>query len=133
MYNFISQCISCCRTEARREAREREEWSAALLERVIMNLEELMMRLMKGELGYFAYSGAVEASGERQLECPICLEPFVHGAACGEVPACRHLFHRECIDPWMNTNSTCPVCRVYIMRGSVPLSAAEDTNRRGGG
>jgi hypothetical protein len=127
MYNFISQCISCCRTEARRE---REETDAAFLERLTMHLEELR-RLVKEELGYFPYSGDVE----RQLECPICLEAFVHGAACGEVPACRHLFHQECIDPWTNINSTCPVCRVSIMpvRGRNHLSAAEDTNRRGGG
>jgi hypothetical protein len=76
------------------------------------------------ELGYFPYSSAV-APGERQLECPICLEAFVHGAACGEVPACRHLFHQECIAPWMKCSSTCPVCRADIVPGSAPLSAAE--------
>ncbi|KAM0879425.1 hypothetical protein ACQ4PT_034238 [Festuca glaucescens] len=85
------------------------------------------MPVVKKELGYFPYSVAVEASapGERQLECPICLEAFVHGAACGEVPACRHLFHRECIASWMRSSSTCPVCRADIVPGSAPLSAED--------
>ncbi|KAK1698433.1 hypothetical protein QYE76_015249 [Lolium multiflorum] len=90
---------------------EGEEENTAALERPAMVLEQARrlaatMPVVKKELGYFPYSAAVEASapGERQLECPICLEAFVHGAACGEVPACRHLFHRE----------------------SEPLSAAED-------
>jgi hypothetical protein len=43
-------------------------------------------RVVKKELGYFPYSAAVEASGER-LVCAICLEVFLHGAACSEVPA----------------------------------------------
>jgi hypothetical protein len=85
----------------------------------------------KKELGYFPYSAAVEggrgrASGESQLVCPICLEVLVHGAICSEVPACRHLFHRDCIALWMRSKSTCPLCRVRIMPGSEPLSAAEE-------
>jgi hypothetical protein len=24
---------------------------------------------------------------------------------------CRHIFHSKCINQWLNTNSTCPICR----------------------
>ncbi|KAM0826575.1 hypothetical protein ACQ4PT_068781 [Festuca glaucescens] len=88
--------------------------------------------LKKKKLGCFPYSAAVEggtrAAWERQLECAICLEAFVHGATCSEVPACRHLFHRECIETWMRSKNTvsCPLCRAHIVPGSEPLSAAED-------
>jgi hypothetical protein len=62
--------------------------------------------VVRKKLGHFPYSAAAAeagrgAPGERQLECAICLEMFVHGAECSEVPACRHLFHHECIDKWM--------------------------------
>jgi hypothetical protein len=87
----------------------------------------------KKKLGYFPYYAALEggtrAAGERQPECAICLEAFVHGATCSEVPACRHLFHQGCIETWMRSKNTvsCPLCRAHISSGSEePLSAAED-------
>jgi hypothetical protein len=85
--------------------------------------------VVEKELGNFPYAGAVEASEQRVLVCPICLEAFVRGAACSEVPACRHLFHRDCIGAWMKKGSrTCPLCRALIVPGSERLSSlpAED-------
>nr|XP_051221928.1 E3 ubiquitin-protein ligase Os03g0188200-like [Lolium perenne] len=89
-------------------------------------VEQTMRLVAKKELGYFPYAGAVEAAGQR-LVCGICLEEFVRWAACSEVPACRHVFHRDCIGAWMkNSKSTCPLCRALIVPGSERLSAAED-------
>ena len=80
------------------------------------------------ELRYFPYSAAAVECGGRAASrvCVICMEPFVHGAACSEVPACRHLFHRDCIALWTRNKSTCPLCRATIVLGSQRLSAAED-------
>ena len=27
------------------------------------------------------------------------------------LPNCKHMFHVECIDMWLNSNTTCPICR----------------------
>jgi hypothetical protein len=114
---YIIRCV-----ERRREAEERDAADLAVEQFWRLAAEErLALAVKKKKLGYFPYSAAV-ASGETQLECAICLEAFVDGARCSEVPACRHLFHQECIEKSMRRTSTCPLCRADIE----PLSAAED-------
>jgi hypothetical protein len=115
---FLVWC--CSESDIRRE--EGRNAAAAALERLVVVQGQTRASapapIVRKELGYFPYSTAVEASGER-LVCPICLEAFVRGAACSEVPACQHLFHRDCIGMWMkNGKSTCPLCRAVIVPGS---------------
>ncbi|KAI4967347.1 hypothetical protein ZWY2020_028353 [Hordeum vulgare] len=83
------------------------------------------------QLAYFSYPAGTEADGGKRtarasvVVCAICLEALVGGAECSEVPACRHVFHRGCLVPWMKSNSTCPLCRRPVVPGSSqPLSAA---------
>jgi len=45
--------------------------------------------------------------------CSICLE------ALAEQPkklSCGHNFHSHCIDPWLTTNITCPLCRKKVAK-----------------
>lgn len=47
--------------------------------------------------------------------CSICQEPCLpEGPICRRINHCGHLFHRECIDVWFQTHSTCPMCRYDI-------------------
>jgi hypothetical protein len=119
----FSLCLFCRWSH---DARREERRAAALAQLGVLAAAAPAVPVVKKELGYFPYSAAVEASGER-LVCAICLEVFLHGAACSEVPACRHFFHRDCIGIWMkNGKSDCPLCRALIVPGSERLSAAED-------
>lgn len=45
------------------------------------------------------------------VECAICLNEFDDGEALRLMPACSHAFHADCIDVWLSSRSTCPVCR----------------------
>ena len=49
----------------------------------------------------------------RKDECPICLAPFEnHDRVCESNNSdCRHVFHEECLTPWLVNHNRCPVCR----------------------
>jgi len=45
--------------------------------------------------------------------CAICLEECSSSLQQQILP-CMHKFHRDCIDRWMQTQTTCPECRTPI-------------------
>ena len=48
--------------------------------------------------------------------CAICIDKFKEEDVCRELK-CQHLFHKDCIDHWLDTNIKCPVCRMETGRG----------------
>ncbi|PIM98308.1 hypothetical protein CDL12_29213 [Handroanthus impetiginosus] len=44
-------------------------------------------------------------------DCPICLSEFFETETVKLIPYCSHVFHPRCIDTWLETHLTCPVCR----------------------
>lgn len=56
----------------------------------------------------------VYSSASGKLECPVCLEDFKEEDKGRVLPVCEHYFHMECVDLWLMSNSTCPVCRSVV-------------------
>ncbi|KAK1610383.1 hypothetical protein QYE76_034056 [Lolium multiflorum] len=50
-------------------------------------------------------------AGEEAATCSVCLGEFQLGETVRLLPVCLHLYHAECIDPWLEAHSTCPLCR----------------------
>ncbi|KAL6629602.1 hypothetical protein ACP70R_029367 [Stipagrostis hirtigluma subsp. patula] len=80
------------------------------------------------ELPAFTYerlasSGSlVDAAGG--LTCSVCLDDVRGGELVRSLPECRHLFHVRCIDVWLRSHPTCPLCRFDLSPRRRVLAAA---------
>ena len=60
----------------------------------------------------FYYSTVKEFRREKYgLECAVCLGEFSDDDMIRLLTICCHVFHKECIDLWLESHKTCPVCR----------------------
>ncbi|EFH67431.1 predicted protein [Arabidopsis lyrata subsp. lyrata] len=53
--------------------------------------------------------------GKGGVECAICLNEFEDEETLRLMPPCSHVFHASCIDVWLSSRSTCPVCRASLL------------------
>ncbi|XP_010538288.1 PREDICTED: E3 ubiquitin-protein ligase ATL9-like [Tarenaya hassleriana] len=52
--------------------------------------------------------------GKGGVECAVCLNEFEDDETLRLMPPCCHVFHADCIDVWLSSHSTCPVCRANL-------------------
>lgn len=57
--------------------------------------------------------------------CAVCKEKFELGSEARKLP-CEHIYHSDCIVPWLSQHNTCPVCRHEL-----PVAAERETTGRG--
>lgn len=64
----------------------------------------------------FEYSFVkIHKIGKGTLECAVCLNEFEETETLRLIPKCDHVFHPECIDEWLGSHTTCPVCRANLV------------------
>ncbi|KAL6003316.1 hypothetical protein ACLOJK_023539 [Asimina triloba] len=59
------------------------------------------------------------------LECVVCLSLFEENEKGRMLPKCHHAFHVDCIDMWLMSHSTCPLCRKNVVVGNMEEAALE--------
>ncbi|GJX99731.1 probable E3 ubiquitin-protein ligase RHC2A [Tanacetum coccineum] len=59
--------------------------------------------------------------------CAVCKEAFVLGTKVKKMP-CQHLYHSECILPWLALRNSCPVCRHELPSDNRDLDSGQVGN-----
>ncbi|MBN3297173.1 RING finger protein 150a [Amia ocellicauda] len=66
--------------------------------------------------------------GDKETEldfdnCAVCIEGYKPNDVVRILP-CRHLFHKNCVDPWLQDHRTCPMCKMNILKAlGIPPNA----------
>ncbi|XP_075056330.1 E3 ubiquitin-protein ligase RNF149 [Mixophyes fleayi] len=47
--------------------------------------------------------------------CAVCIENYKPKDVVRILP-CKHIFHRQCIDPWLLEHRTCPMCKLDVIK-----------------
>lgn len=74
------------------------------------NRKGKLTKVMKGRLRNSLLSLDVICN---QPSCPICSEDYVVGMEALKLP-CSHVFHRDCVMPWLEQKQNCPICRAEL-------------------
>lgn len=64
------------------------------------------------------------------FDCAVCLCELSDNDSLKFLPNCSHAFHIHCIETWLLSNSTCPLCRSTIGGGNPILFNCDDDHSR---
>ncbi|CAL5048110.1 unnamed protein product [Urochloa decumbens] len=65
-------------------------------------------------LPVYKYKEKRGSGGGGDDKCSVCLGEVKPKETVKQLPVCAHLFHEGCIDVWLRSHGTCPVCRTPV-------------------
>ncbi|CAI9298220.1 unnamed protein product [Lactuca saligna] len=69
-------------------------------------------------LPVFTYKSIIGV--KNPFDCAVCLCEFEGDDQLRLLPNCSHAFHMDCIDTWLLSHSTCPLCRSNLLSDYAP-------------
>uniref|UniRef100_A0A914EGN6 RING-type E3 ubiquitin transferase n=1 Tax=Acrobeloides nanus TaxID=290746 RepID=A0A914EGN6_9BILA len=78
----------------------------------------------KEDLQNLPMAEVTEKQVENGSQCTTCMEEFKPNESVA-VLDCQHIFHRPCIDPWLERHNTCPICRQEVDPSKWPKKKKE--------
>ncbi|CAO3570520.1 unnamed protein product [Mortierella alpina] len=64
---------------------------------------------------------------DAKWECSVCKDEFTKEDTCLKL-GCNHIFHDDCIKPWLKTNGSCPTCRFSLVPETTPAEDRPEDN-----
>ncbi|KAL3638599.1 RING-H2 finger protein atl7 [Castilleja foliolosa] len=58
--------------------------------------------------------------------CSVCLGEYEAEDKLQQIPGCGHTFHMDCIDLWLSTRTTCPLCRQSLLASTTTIKVPPD-------
>ncbi|MCL7032560.1 hypothetical protein MKW94_029348 [Papaver nudicaule] len=78
-------------------------------------------------LPFFKFSAL---KGSKQgLECAVCLSKFEDSEVLRLLPKCKHAFHINCVDQWLESHSSCPLCRHKVQAEDLSMFKLSNSSR----
>ena len=65
------------------------------------------------QINFIEYMRQKSKNEELNHKCAVCTEEFEKDEKVSELE-CNHIFHSECLMPWLEIQNTCPNCRFLL-------------------
>ncbi|XP_030447373.2 RING-H2 finger protein ATL63 [Syzygium oleosum] len=148
LLHFYAKCFLSSSSHRRRQRRLRPPPSSAVLSARDADLPSPSppRPASKGldpstisSIPFFVARPGGGGGGEKDEECVVCLGGFEENDVGRRLPECGHGFHVDCIDTWLRSRASCPICREPVVADTRKetenknklAAAAEDANSDG--
>ncbi|KVH99492.1 RING-H2 finger protein ATL58-like [Cynara cardunculus var. scolymus] len=102
----------------RRLQRRTPHWSASSSAINVVSTEQAELGLKKELREMLPVIVFKESFSVTDTLCSVCLGDYEAEDRLQQIPACKHAFHVECIDHWLSSHTTCPLCRLSLLASS---------------
>lgn len=90
-------------------------------------------RAVVESLPVFRFGSLRGPKKEEGLDCAVCLCRFEESELLRLLPKCKHAFHVDCVDTWLDAHGSCPLCRFRVDPEDVLLPFRRHEFAGGGG